>query len=75
MLAVPGGDQILPVINQVIELFPHVILTQDWHPRCHASFASSYPRRNPFDRVKLDYGEQILWPDHCIQGEKGGRVR
>ncbi|WP_210639264.1 MULTISPECIES: bifunctional nicotinamidase/pyrazinamidase [unclassified Pseudomonas] len=70
-LAVPGGDEIVPLINQLGRSFKQVILAQDWHPTKHASFASSHPGKQPFDIVQLPYGEQKLWPDHCIQGSRG----
>jgi nicotinamidase/pyrazinamidase len=70
-LAVPDGDAIVPVVNKLAAEFTHVILTQDWHPRGHASFASSHPGKQPFDTVDLSYGGQILWPDHCVQGTQG----
>ncbi len=71
-LAVPEGDQVVPVINRLAERFEHVLLTQDWHPPGHGSFASAHPGRQPFETVELDYGAQTLWPDHCIQGSPGG---
>lgn len=70
-LAVAGGDEIIPVIHGIAPLFEHIILTQDWHSPNHHSFASAHPGRRPFERVQLDYGEQTLWPDHCVQGTKG----
>jgi nicotinamidase/pyrazinamidase len=70
-LAVPGGETVIPVVCRVAELFDHVILTQDWHPRGHLSFASSHPGRKPLDVIKAPYGDQVLWPDHCIQGSEG----
>lgn len=70
-LAVPDGDEVVPVVNRLIERFRHVVLTQDWHPAGHLSFASSHPGKEPYDTVQLDYGEQILWPDHCVQGTNG----
>jgi nicotinamidase/pyrazinamidase len=70
-LAVPQGDEIVPAVNRLAAEFSHVILTQDWHPRGHASFASSHPGKQPFDVVEASYGDQILWPDHCVQGTKG----
>ena len=70
-LAVPRGDEIVPALNRLAAEFTHVILTQDWHPRGHASFASSHPGKQPFDAVDLSYGVQILWPDHCVQGTQG----
>jgi len=70
-LAVPGGDAVMPVINRLAARFAHVIVTQDWHPVGHVSFASSHPGRRPFETIALGYGEQILWPDHCVQGSPG----
>ena len=70
-LAVEEGDLIVPGINALIDEFPAVILTQDWHPAGHSSFASSYKDKAPFDTVEMSYGTQVLWPDHCIQGSEG----
>lgn len=70
-LAVPEGDQIVPAVNRLAGEFGHVVLTQDWHPLGHASFASSHPPKQPFDAIDLPYGRQILWPDHCVQGTAG----
>jgi nicotinamidase/pyrazinamidase len=70
-LAVPDGDLVIPVINRMVESFDHVIQTQDWHPEDHSSFASSHEGKTPYDTIQVDYGEQILWPDHCVQGTKG----
>jgi nicotinamidase/pyrazinamidase len=70
-LAVPGGQEVVPVINRMAAAFRHVILTQDWHPRDHHSFASNHPGRLPFETIATDYGEQVLWPDHCVQGSMG----
>ena len=70
-LAVPQGDQIVPLVNRLAAEFAHVVLTQDWHPRGHSSFASSHSARQPFDTIDLSYGQQILWPDHCVQGTTG----
>ncbi len=70
-LAVPGGDEVVPEINALIASSEHVILTQDWHPAGHSSFASSHPGKNPFETTPMPYGEQTLWPDHCIQGTLG----
>jgi nicotinamidase/pyrazinamidase len=70
-LAVPEGDQVVPLVNRLAQRFAHVILTQDWHPRGHRSFASSYSGKKPYDIVVLDYGPQVLWPDHCVQGTPG----
>ncbi|MEO3389371.1 bifunctional nicotinamidase/pyrazinamidase [Mesorhizobium sp. CAU 1741] len=72
-LAVDGGDEIIPVVNRLIGAFDHVILTQDWHPAGHSSFASSHQGRSPFDTITMPYGEQTLWPDHCIQGTEGAQ--
>jgi nicotinamidase/pyrazinamidase len=70
-LAVPRGDEVVPVINRLAERFVHVVLTQDWHPRGHQSFASSHPGHKPYDTITMSYGPQILWPDHCVQGTAG----
>lgn len=70
-LAVPDGDAIVPGINALIPEFDAVILTQDWHPAGHSSFASSHPGKAPYDMIDMPYGPQVLWPDHCIQGTKG----
>ena len=70
-LAVPQGDAIMPVVNRLARRFAHVILTQDWHPAGHASFASSHPGRHPFETIEVEYGPQTLWPDHCVQGTEG----
>jgi nicotinamidase/pyrazinamidase len=68
---VPQGDEVVPAVNRLAAEFAHVVLTQDWHPRGHASFARSHPGRQPFDTIEVSYGEQILWPDHCVQGTRG----
>ncbi len=70
-LAVPGGNEVIPVINSLSEQFDVVIQTQDWHPRGHYSFASSRKGKTPFETVEMPYGEQVLWPDHCVQGTAG----
>jgi nicotinamidase/pyrazinamidase len=70
-LAVEGGDQVVPVINQLMGQFDHVLLTQDWHTADHSSFASQHAGKAPFDSVEMAYGNQTLWPDHCIQGSHG----
>lgn len=70
-LEVPNGDQVVPVINRLSKHFDHVIQTQDWHPKGHSSFASSHPDKDPFSVIDMPYGEQVLWPDHCIQGSEG----
>ena len=67
-LAVPGGESIIPVINKLGEFFPNIVVTQDWHPAGHISFASSHPGKKPFDIIETVYGPQVLWPDHCVQG-------
>ncbi len=72
-LAVAGGDTIVQPINAAMEKFNIVVLTQDWHPTDHKSFASSHENKSPFDTVKMSYGDQVLWPDHCIQGSLGAR--
>ena len=73
-LAVRQGDEIVPAVNRLAAEFAHVILTQDWHPRGHASFASSHPAKQPFDVIEASYGEQILWPEHCVQGTEGASL-
>lgn len=70
-LAVAGGDEIVAPINALMDQFPVVVLTQDWHPKGHSSFASSHAGAAPFSTVQMPYGEQTLWPDHCIQGTEG----
>ena len=70
-LAVADGDAVVPVINRLAARFAHVLLTQDWHPPGHESFASSHPGRQPFETIDVAYGPQTLWPDHCIQGTQG----
>lgn len=70
-LAVDGGHDIVPLINKLMERFENVILTQDWHPADHSSFASQHKGRAPFETISMAYGPQTLWPDHCIIGSKG----
>jgi nicotinamidase/pyrazinamidase len=70
-LAVAQGDQIVPLVNRLARRFRHVVLTQDWHPRGHVSFASSHPGCKPYETITLPYGEQVLWPDHCVPGTPG----
>lgn len=70
-LPVAGGDKIVPLINEMIGRFEHVVLTQDWHPANHSSFASKHPGKHPFETVEMPYGQQTLWPDHCVQGSGG----
>jgi nicotinamidase/pyrazinamidase len=70
-LAVPGGHEVAPLISNLAGRFRHVVLTQDWHPAGHASFASSHPGRRPQETIQAPYGPQLLWPDHCVQGTLG----
>lgn len=70
-LAVAGGDEVVPVVNALGRRFTTIVLTQDWHPTGHSSFASSHPGKLPFETVELPYGTQVLWPDHCVQGTRG----
>ncbi len=70
-LAVADGDQVVAPINRMMDDFQTVILTQDWHPADHASFADNHPGRAPFEMIELAYGPQVLWPAHCIQGSPG----
>lgn len=70
-LAVAGGDEIVPGVNALMAGFPAVVLTQDWHPAGHSSFASSHPGAAPFSTTDMPYGTQVLWPDHCVQGSPG----
>ena len=70
-LAVAGGDMIIQPINAAMDKFDIVVFTQDWHPTDHKSFASSHANKEPFDTVVMSYGDQVLWPDHCIQGSVG----
>ena len=67
-LPVAGGDAIVPVIHRIAPRFANVVLTQDWHPLDHVSFAANHPGRQPFETITLPYGEQVLWPVHCVQG-------
>jgi len=73
-LAVARGDEIVPVVNRLAARFENLVATQDWHPRGHASFASSHPGRKPFETIELPYGTQVLWPDHCVQGTPGAAL-
>lgn len=74
-LAVPDGHEVVPLINRLANRFAHVVLTQDWHPAGHQSFASSHPGRKPYETIEVVYGPQILWPDHCVQGTPGAEFR
>jgi nicotinamidase/pyrazinamidase len=73
-LEVKRGDEIVPLVNQLARKFDNVVLTQDWHTPGHISFASSHPGKKPFETKKLRYGEQVLWPDHCVQGTRGAAL-
>ncbi len=70
-LAVADGDAVVPVINRLVERFAHIALTQDWHPAGHSSFATSHRGSAPFETISMPYGQQTLWPDHCVQGTPG----
>jgi nicotinamidase/pyrazinamidase len=73
-LPVPRGDEVVPLVNALAARFANVVLTQDWHPPRHVSFAGSHAGRAPFERIRLPYGEQILWPAHCVQGTRGAAL-
>jgi nicotinamidase/pyrazinamidase len=73
-LPVPRGDEVVGLSNRLAGAFTNVVLTQDWHPPGHSSFASSHPGSEPFQRIRLHYGDQILWPDHCVQGTWGAAL-
>ena len=70
-LEVAGGNEIVPYINDEMAKYECVVLTQDWHPKGHSSFATSHEGKNPLELIKMPYGDQVLWPDHCVQGSKG----
>jgi nicotinamidase/pyrazinamidase len=70
-LAVPRGDDVVGIVNRLAMKFRNVVLTQDWHPAGHLSFASAHPGRTPYDTIAMPYGPQVLWPDHCVQGTHG----
>jgi nicotinamidase/pyrazinamidase len=72
-LAVANGDQIISMINRIAKRFDHTILTQDWHPKGHSSFASSHSGKTPYATIQMPYGDQTLWPDHCLQGSEGAQ--
>jgi nicotinamidase/pyrazinamidase len=74
-LPVPHGDEVVQPINALARHFPHVVLTQDWHPRGHLSFASSHAGSQPYQTMTVAYGQQVLWPDHCVQGTPGAAFR
>jgi len=73
-LEVQRGDEIVPLVNRLAREFENVVVTQDWHPAGHASFASSHSGKKPFETTRLRYGKQVLWPDHCIQGTRGAAL-
>jgi len=73
-LAVPGANAIVPLVNHLIGRFDHVVMTQDWHPPGHASFATSWPNAAPFSTAAFSYGAQTLWPTHCVQGTAGAAL-
>lgn len=73
-LAVAGGDEIVPLVNRLASRFEHVVVTQDWHPPAHASFAASHEGAKPFDTKRLHYGDQTLWPEHCVRGTPGAAL-
>ena len=73
-LAVKDGEQVIPIINRLARVFTNVVMTQDWHTPDHISFASAHPGRKPFETIKLPYGDQVLWPDHCVQGTSGAQL-
>ena len=70
-LQVAGGNEIITGINQEMTKYDYIILTQDWHPKGHSSFATSHDGGNPLDVIEMPYGDQVLWPDHCVQGSHG----
>lgn len=73
-LEVPRGDEIVPLLNRLARRFAHVVITQDWHPAGHISFASGHPGKKPFETIRLRYGRQVLWPDHCVQATSGAAL-
>ena len=73
-LAVKQGDEVVPIINKLAQSFQNVVITQDWHHPQHVSFASQHPGKKPFEQIKLPYGQQVLWPDHCVQGTEGASL-
>ena len=73
-LAVAGGDEVIPIVNRLGRRFENVLLTQDWHPEGHISFASSHPNAQPFSMMELPYGPQVLWPDHCTWASRGAEI-
>jgi nicotinamidase/pyrazinamidase len=73
-LAVKDGEQVVPIINRIAKAFTNVVMTQDWHTPGHVSFASAHPGKKPFETIKLPYGDQVLWPDHCVQGTSSADI-
>ncbi|MGR3660087.1 MAG: bifunctional nicotinamidase/pyrazinamidase [Paracoccaceae bacterium] len=73
LLAVADGDKIVPEINALMDDFKAIILTQDWHPANHSSFATNHPGKSPFEMTEMPYGSQVLWPVHCVQGSTGAK--
>lgn len=73
-LAVADGDAVIPLANRLSRRFQNVVMTQDWHPAGHISFASAHPGKAPFELIELAYGPQVLWPDHCVQGTRGAAL-
>lgn len=73
-LAVADGDAVVPVINRLLRVFDHAFATQDWHPPGHSSFASAHPGRKPYDTITMPYGQQVLWPDHALQGSANAEL-
>ena len=74
-LPVKGGADVVPVINRIAPAFQNIVVTQDWHTAGHASFASSHPGKKPFETATLSYGQQVMWPDHCVQGTDDAALR
>ncbi len=73
-LAVADGDAVVPVINRLLRVFDHAFATQDWHPPGHSSFAGAHPGRKPYDTITMPYGQQVLWPDHALQGSANAEL-
>jgi len=73
-LPVTGGDEIVPLVNRLLRVFPRAFATQDWHPTDHTSFASQHPGHQPFETISLPYGEQVLWPDHAIAASHNAAI-
>ena len=73
-LAVKQGDEVVPIINKLAQSFQNVVITQDWHNPQHISFASQHSGKKPFEQIRLPYGQQVLWPDHCVQGTEGAAL-